>query len=73
MLGQFVVVPDFQVRTFCGQVFTVSRFGHFRTVSFFFGQVGIRMNITATLDFVVDRFQVNADFVSDFLFVALVL
>ena len=27
------------------------------------------MNITATLDFVVDRFQVNADFVSDFLFV----
>jgi hypothetical protein len=31
------------------------------------------MNITATLDFVVDRFQVNADFVSDFLFVALVL
>ena len=62
-----------QVRTFCGQVFAVSRFGHFRTVSFFFGQVGIRMNITAALDFVVDRFQMNADFVSDFLFVTLVL
>lgn len=64
---QASVGPDFKIRPLRRQVRPVCRFGYFRAIPVFSGQVGIKVFILAALHFVVDCVSVDADVVGDLL------